>query len=117
MLLEKKGLNTHLKLEQLTMANGKVILETVTGSNIGLMEPIMKASGSLIKLMEMDVLYTLGVIFIMGNGGMIKPMAWECMFIQMVLGMRAFGKMISKMEKVRNLGLTVPDSKENISAV
>ena len=67
--------------------------------------------------MEMVVLYTLGVIFIMGNGGMIKPMVLGCMCIQMALGMRAFGKMISKMEKVRNHGQTVQDLKVNISAV
>jgi len=49
------------------------------------------------------------------NGAMIKQMVKVHIIMSMVLGMKAFGKMIFSMDKEKKLGLMDPFIKVNIS--
>ena len=82
------------------MENGREILEMATEFKSGLMEPNMKATGSIIVLVEKANFTMLMAISLKENGRTTRQMAMELINISMVLCMKEIGGTTSSMDGV-----------------
>jgi hypothetical protein len=94
----------HLRMVLYTMASGLELINMAMVFKDGLTGHAMKVCGKILRLVAKENFGTLMVIFSKENGLMIKQMALEFILIQMVQVIQVFGKMISKMEKEKNIG-------------
>jgi len=89
--------------------------DMVKDTRSGVMVAYMKDTGSLIRQMEEEDLFTLTETFMMETGRTIKLTDMEVTLTQMVPNIKDIGKTINSMEKVTSNGLTVLSTQEATS--
>lgn len=104
--LESNEKHIALNLEQHTKASGEEVSEMASVPKYGLMELNMRGNGNTIELMVLESLFMLIKMNMKGNGRTIRPTEEEFTDIKMEPRMTGIGKMICKMERVSNNGLT-----------
>ena len=104
-LRENRDLSIHLRLVQLTWANGEVDSVMVPESRSGPTAQAMKDTGKITEPKAKASSFILMVMFMKETGSMIKQMDMESMSTSMALSMKVIGRMIYSMDRVRSLGL------------
>jgi hypothetical protein len=115
--IKKNVLQSHSNLVLFMMDNGKETIGKAMEYRFGQMEPDMKDTGSITKLIQRESSYMLMETFTKVNGKKIKPMVLVFIYILMEPCIKAIGKMIIRMVMVCKHGSIIANTKDCIKMV